>query len=188
MLADGGLERAVDVGEPLPEDVAEADEDRQADAAQLQVIDQLLQVDPALGILRRVDADVAVRADGEVALAPALDLVELGGVGDRPRIALTPRPRYTARRAHAHIIEKSTVTWRRITHRCEDRAQRRAARDAALAVDAPAQVKTRRGDRPRATRRSHGSRVARSDPSPCHYRFVPGRLTPAGARPRSVSR
>ena len=45
VLGDGRLERARDVGEPLPQDVAKPDEDRQPDAAQLQVIDELLQVD-----------------------------------------------------------------------------------------------------------------------------------------------
>ena len=45
VLRDGGLERVVDVAEPVPEDVAEPDEHRQPDAAQLQVIDELLEVD-----------------------------------------------------------------------------------------------------------------------------------------------
>ncbi len=35
----------MDVAEPMLQDVAEADQDRQADAAQLQVIDQLLEID-----------------------------------------------------------------------------------------------------------------------------------------------
>ena len=100
VLRDGRLERAVNVGEPLPEDVAEPDEDRQPDAPELQVIDELLQVDRTLGILGRVHADVAVRADGEVAFPPAIDLVELRRVRHRPRIALAPRARYTTRRAH----------------------------------------------------------------------------------------
>ena len=101
VLRDGRLKRAVNVGEPLPEDVAKPDQDRQADAAQLQVIDELLQVDRALGILGGVDADVAVRADGEVALAPALDFVELRRVGHGPRIALTPCACYTPCDAHS---------------------------------------------------------------------------------------
>ena len=92
VLADRRLERAVDVGQPLAEDVAKANENRQANPAQLQVVNELLQVDPALGILGRVDADVAVRSDGKVVLAPALDLIELAGVGDCPRFALTPWP------------------------------------------------------------------------------------------------
>ena len=106
VLRDRRLEGAVNVGEPLPQDVAEPDENRQADAAELQVIDELLQVDRALGVVRRVDADVAVRTDGEVALAPAVDLVELARVRDGPGIALPPGARQPARRAHAHIIKE----------------------------------------------------------------------------------
>ena len=48
-------------------------------------------------------------ADGEVALAPAIDFVELGGVGDRPRIALPPRARDTARRTHAANHKRKTL-------------------------------------------------------------------------------
>ena len=51
VLRDRRLERVVDVAEPLPQDVAEADQDRQLDAAQLQVVDQLLQVDGLPGSL-----------------------------------------------------------------------------------------------------------------------------------------
>ena len=64
----------MDVRQAVAEDIAEPDEDRQVDAAQLQVIDELLEIDCLLGILRRVDEHVAGLADGEVALAPAVDL------------------------------------------------------------------------------------------------------------------
>ena len=100
VLRDGRLEGRVDVGDALAEDVLEADQDGQPDASELQVIDELLQVNRALGILRRVHADVAVRADGEVAFSPSIDLIQLGRVRNRPGIALTPRARYTTRRAH----------------------------------------------------------------------------------------
>ena len=105
---DGRLKRVVDVRQPLLQDVAEPDQDRQADAAQLQVIDELLEVDRAIGVLGGVDANVAVRTDGEVVLAPAFDLVELGGVGDRPGIALPPRAGRSAGRTHARIINQIT--------------------------------------------------------------------------------
>ena len=55
VLGDGGLKGGVDLAEPMLEDVGEADEDRQADAAELQAIDQLLQVDGARRILGRMD-------------------------------------------------------------------------------------------------------------------------------------
>ena len=77
--------------EPLPQDVAEADQDRQADAAQLQVIDELLQIDRRSGSFVACTRTWPFGADGEVALAPAFDFVELGGVGDGPGIALPPR-------------------------------------------------------------------------------------------------
>ena len=47
VLGDRALKRFVDVLQPMLQDVAEADQRRQADAAQLQVIDQLLEVDRA---------------------------------------------------------------------------------------------------------------------------------------------
>ena len=65
------------------------------------MIDELLQIDPALGIFGGVDTDVSVGADREVALAPAVDFVELGRIGNRPGVAVTPRACYTTRRTHS---------------------------------------------------------------------------------------
>ena len=59
-------------------------EDRQADAAQLQAIDELLQVDGARRVLGRMDLHVTGVVDREVALAPARHLVELAGVVHAP--------------------------------------------------------------------------------------------------------
>ena len=67
---------------PVAEDVPEADEDGQMDPAQQQMIDELLQIDGSGRVLGRVDEDVAGGRDGEVALAPAVDFIELGSVGD----------------------------------------------------------------------------------------------------------
>ena len=67
------------LAQPVLQDVGEADQDRQVDAAQHQRIDQFLEVDGAGGVLFRVDADVAVLAHREVALAPARDVVEVAG-------------------------------------------------------------------------------------------------------------
>jgi len=101
MLGDGGLKSAVNIREPLTKDVAEADQNRQPDATQLQVIDQLLEIDCPLRIFRGVHAYVPIGPDRKVALAPAIDLVEFRRVRDGPGIALAPRARYTARRAHS---------------------------------------------------------------------------------------
>ena len=55
------------------------------EAAELQAIDQALQIDAAAGILVRVDLQVALVADREVSLAPARDVVQLAGFGRGPR-------------------------------------------------------------------------------------------------------
>ena len=74
----------MDVAEAVLEDVGEADEDGQADAAELQAIDELLQVDRARRVLGRVHLHVAGAVDGEVAVAPARHFVELAGVVHAP--------------------------------------------------------------------------------------------------------
>ena len=70
MLGDGGLEGVVDVAEPVAEDVGEADQNRQADAAELQA---------STSSLRSMARDGSLvgwtctwpAVDREVALAPA---------------------------------------------------------------------------------------------------------------------
>ena len=90
VLGDRRLEGVVDVGDAVPEDVAEPDQHRQVDPAQHQVIDELLQVDGAGRVLGRMDQDVPVGRDREVALPPALDLVELRRVGRREHVSGLP--------------------------------------------------------------------------------------------------
>jgi hypothetical protein len=51
----------VDVLDAVPKDVFEPNQDGEPDAAQLQVVGQLLEVDRLGGILRRVDQDVPGR-------------------------------------------------------------------------------------------------------------------------------
>ena len=67
------------------EDVGEAHEDRQADTAQLQTVDQFLEVDRTRRVLGRVDLDVTGVVDGKVTVTPAGHFVELAGVVDAPR-------------------------------------------------------------------------------------------------------
>ena len=90
VLRDRGLEGVVNVADAVTKDVLEPDQHRQTDAAQLQVIGQLLEVDGPLRVLRRMDQDVARRGDREVALPPALDLVEFAGVGDGKHLSCLP--------------------------------------------------------------------------------------------------
>ncbi len=51
VLGDGGLEGAVNLAQPMLQDVGEPDEHRKADAAELQPVDELLQVDGRCGSL-----------------------------------------------------------------------------------------------------------------------------------------
>ena len=99
MLANRGL-KAVNVGQAVAKNVAEANQDWQPDAAQLQVIDQLLKVDRALRFLGDVRQHVSVGADREITLAPAFNIVQFGRVSGRPGIALSPGGGRPARRAH----------------------------------------------------------------------------------------
>jgi hypothetical protein len=64
------------------EDLREPDHDRRRDAAQGDVVDDSLEVHEAVILARGVDEEVPVVRDGEEALAPVLDAVELLGVGE----------------------------------------------------------------------------------------------------------
>jgi hypothetical protein len=84
VLGDCRVKRRVNVAEPVFEDVGEADENGEADAAKLKAIDQLFEVDGPGRVLRRMYLDVAGLVHGEVAVAPAGHLVELARVVDAP--------------------------------------------------------------------------------------------------------
>ena len=63
MLRDRRLKRTVNIGEPLAKNVPEANQNRQADAAQLQMIDKLLEIDRPFGIFGDVNAEMTVGTD-----------------------------------------------------------------------------------------------------------------------------
>jgi len=65
-------------------DLAEADQDRQRDTAELQIVDQLFEIESAIRILVRVDPQMPVGVNREVALAPARDVKHLVGVMETP--------------------------------------------------------------------------------------------------------
>src|SRR5262249_23499631 len=67
---DRAAEGVVDLTDAMSQDVGETEQDGQLDAALLQLIHQLLQIDAALLTLVGVDRDVALLIDVEVALAP----------------------------------------------------------------------------------------------------------------------
>src|SRR5205823_1663030 len=77
VLLNGQTKCLVDFADTMAEDVGEAKEDRQLNAAGLKLVDKLLQVDSLLGILGGVNRDVAGGVDAEVAFAPVLNPVIL---------------------------------------------------------------------------------------------------------------
>src|SRR4030095_536931 len=86
ILRDRRLERVEDVAEPVLQNVAEPDQNRETETAKLQMFDKLLQVDGLVGFLRRMDADVSVRSDGKIVFPPPVDFVQLAGGRHRPRV------------------------------------------------------------------------------------------------------
>jgi len=70
------------------ENIGEADQHRERDAAQDQRIDQLLQIDGAGGIFGWMDMDVAISFDGEIALAPTGDIVQIAGMLSGPPLRI----------------------------------------------------------------------------------------------------
>src|SRR5262249_23499912 len=64
-LLDGVVEGLVNLTEPVAEDIGEAKQDRQLNAAGLKLIDQLLQVNGLVGALVGVDGDMPALVDGE---------------------------------------------------------------------------------------------------------------------------
>jgi len=59
VLGDCGTKCVMNVADAVPQDVAEPDQHRKADAAKHQVIRELLQIDRARRVFRRVNQDVA---------------------------------------------------------------------------------------------------------------------------------
>jgi hypothetical protein len=105
----------VDVAEAVPEDVPEANEHRQPDAAELQVISELFQVDRTGAVLRRMDEDVAVGGDRKVALAPPLNLVQFRGVADGEDFTRLPGTSADCRTAHC--VDDDTQIFSKFIHR-----------------------------------------------------------------------
>ena len=117
---------------------AKADQDRQIDAAQLQAVDQLLQIDRAGRVLGRMHEDVAVIRDREVALSPAGDFVQFGGVVDGENLTRLPRSSAGRGATHATMIHRflldDAVRARKFAARRRQIAARRGRVVAALAV------------------------------------------------------
>ena len=105
VLLDRSLEGAGDVAQAMLQDVGKAHQDRQRDAAHLQAIHQLLEVDRPLALLGRVHEHVPVLANREVAVAPAVDVVQLGRIDGRPGVGGAGARQGAGRdRGHRNII------------------------------------------------------------------------------------
>src|SRR5580698_8134576 len=72
--------------EAVLQDFAEADQQRKGDTAELEIIDQFLEIDAAGGLFIRMDPEVSIFADGKIAFSPAGDVVELASLSDTPAI------------------------------------------------------------------------------------------------------
>ncbi len=64
----------------MPQDVGEAQQDGQLNAAGLKFINQVLEVDGLILALGGMNGDVAVGIDAEVTFAPVPDAVGLNGI------------------------------------------------------------------------------------------------------------
>ena len=84
VLLDGGLEGLAEPLHPAGEDVREADEQRGAQPAALEVPHQLQQVDAGARLAPRKHLDPAVGVDAEEPAAPVGDVVELETVSNGP--------------------------------------------------------------------------------------------------------
>jgi hypothetical protein len=84
VLGDGAPKGLVELDNAVLEDVAEADEQRQVDAAPPHLVDQLLHIDG--GSARSVggDRDIAALVYAEVPASPGACGVDLGRVSNRP--------------------------------------------------------------------------------------------------------
>ena len=104
VLVDGGLKGVVDVADPVPQDVSKPDQHRQADAAQhaddrSSCLRSMALAGSFVGCTSTWPSD----GDREVALAPAIDFVEVGGVVDGEELACLPGS-VPSRRGSAHAF------------------------------------------------------------------------------------
>ena len=76
----------MDFADAMAEDVGEAEQDRQLNAALLELIDEVLQVDGLFGPLVGMDGDMALVVDAEVALAPVTHLINVQSVLELPLV------------------------------------------------------------------------------------------------------
>ncbi len=119
VLANGRAEGVVDLADAMAEDIREAKQDRQLDAALLELIDQLLEVDRLAGVLVGMNGYVPLGVDPEIVLAPVANAVRFQGIIDLPRIGESmfgtlrhsrnpPYPQMDKRRVSRKLAVRST--------------------------------------------------------------------------------
>ena len=86
VFANGRAEGVVDLADAMAEDVRKTQQNRQLDAALLELIDQFLEVDRLAGILVGMNGHVPLGIDPEIILAPVANAVRFQGIIDPPRI------------------------------------------------------------------------------------------------------
>ena len=86
VLRDRLCEGAMNVLQPVRQDVGETNDDGRRQVAGLEPFDDLVQVDLAVGLGVRTYDHVSRRVGAEVTLAPAVDVIQLLGVQDLPRL------------------------------------------------------------------------------------------------------
>jgi len=84
VLLDRAVERRAEQLDARLQDVGEAQQDRQLDAARDELVDELFHVDRALSLATRRHDQIALIVDVEVAAAPPRDVVGVVRVGGRP--------------------------------------------------------------------------------------------------------
>src|SRR5207253_104078 len=86
VLGDGVLKSLVHLAQTVLQNSTEADQDRQRDAAQLQIVYQFFEIDAARGLFVGANPHVTVRSDREIAFAPTGDVIQLARLGDGPAV------------------------------------------------------------------------------------------------------
>ena len=85
VLVDRRLKRVVNLAQAVLQNAGEADQNRQIDAAQLQPVDELLQIDGRAGIFGRMERMTCPSSlIRKIAVAPAGNVVQFPGIGDGP--------------------------------------------------------------------------------------------------------
>ena len=72
VLLDGVHESAVNLAQPVLQDFAEADQDGRVDAAKHELVDQLFQIDAAVGFFAGMNPEIAVARRRRNSLSPRL--------------------------------------------------------------------------------------------------------------------